>query len=192
MVRKNKNFNIIVAGVGGQGLISLAKIIAESAFSSGYDIKTSELHGLSQRGGSVKINIRFGQKIYSPLVLKGKADLIIVLESQETLSNIYFSSAKTNFLINNEQTPTLGKTISEKKLVKEMKIFSNNFELVSAGETCQKELKTSAPTGIFLLSLALQKKLLPLSEKSILKAIKKILPKKYWEVNLKAFELSKK
>jgi len=114
MVRKNKNFNIIVAGVGGQGLISLAKIIAESAFSSGYDIKTSELHGLSQRGGSVKINIRFGQKIYSPLVLKGKADLIIVLESQETLSNIYFSSAKTNFLINNEQTPTLGKTISEK------------------------------------------------------------------------------
>ena len=60
----NKNFNIIVNGVGGQGVITLLSLIAEAAFVEGYDIKSSELHGLSQRGGSVETHIRFGKKIF--------------------------------------------------------------------------------------------------------------------------------
>lgn len=71
--------NIIIAGIGGQGVITLTRILANAALLDGYDVKTSELHGLSQRGGYVETHIRFGKKIYSPLVMPGKADLIIDL-----------------------------------------------------------------------------------------------------------------
>ena len=77
------NFNIIVNGVGGQGVITLLSLIAEAAFVEGYDIKSSELHGLSQRGGSVETHIRFGKKVNSPLIPNGKADLILSLETLE-------------------------------------------------------------------------------------------------------------
>lgn len=190
-MRKNIKNNIIISGVGGQGLISLAKIIAESAFMSNYDVKTSELHGLSQRGGSVKIDVRFGKKIYSPLIPQGKADLVLSLESQESLASAYFSCSKTIFLINQEQTPTMGKSISEKEVIKKLKQVSKNIFLFPASQICKKELKTSAPAGVFLLSLALHKGLIHLSEKSLVQAIKKVLAKKYWEVNLKAIKLAK-
>ena len=89
---QNKNqFNIVIVGTGGQGLITLLQVLAEAAVFSGLDIKTSELHGLSQRGGSVEVHIRFGKKIYSPLVAQGEADLVIALEMQESvLRNLVF------------------------------------------------------------------------------------------------------
>ena len=71
------NFNIIISGIGGQGIITLTRILAEAALLQGLDVKTSELHGLSQRGGSVETHIRFGRNIFSPLVRQGSADLII-------------------------------------------------------------------------------------------------------------------
>ena len=92
-------FNIVIVGTGGQGLITLLQIIAEAALASGFDVKTSELHGLSQRGGSVEVHIRFGKKIYSPMVPQGKADLIVALEMQESLKASYFANRKTTFLI---------------------------------------------------------------------------------------------
>ena len=67
-----KNFNIVITGVGGQGLITLLDVISKAAFNKGLDIKTSELHGLSQRGGSVSVYIRFGKKVYSPMIPKHK------------------------------------------------------------------------------------------------------------------------
>ena len=72
-----KPFNIVIAGTGGQGIITLISIINEAIFIDGYDIKSSELHGLSQRGGGVEAFIRFGKKVYSPLFSFGKADLVL-------------------------------------------------------------------------------------------------------------------
>ncbi len=189
---KENKFNIIISGVGGQGLISLAKIIAQAAFESGFDVKTSELHGLSQRGGSVKTEIRFGKKIYSPLVSQGKADLIISLEEQEALAGIYYANKQTNFLINQLQTPTLGKSVSEKEILTALKKFSKNIYLVPAKKICQKEIGSGQTAGVFLLGLAMAKKILPLPEKSVIKAIKKVLPEKYWQMNQKALLLGKK
>src|SRR4030043_1968187 len=99
MAKKIDQFNMVITGVGGQGLLTLLQIISEAAVSEDHDIRTSELHGLSQRGGSVEVHIRFGKKIYSPMVAQGKADLILSLESQESLRGAYFANAKTKFLI---------------------------------------------------------------------------------------------
>ena len=91
-MNNNKNFNIVIVGTGGQGLITLLQILAEAALIEKFDVKTSELHGLSQRGGSVEVHIRFGKKIHSPLVAQASADLILALEAQETLKASTFAN----------------------------------------------------------------------------------------------------
>jgi len=185
-------FNLIINGVGGQGLITLLKIISIAAQKEDYDLKTSELHGLSQRGGSVEVHIRFGKKIYSPLVSQGKADLVISLESQESLNGLHYSSSQTTFLVNQYKTPTFTKDLSEKEILGVVKKISKNVFLIPASQICQKEFRSEVVAGIYLLGLAFSKKLLPLNPNSITSAIKKIIPGKYRELNLKAFNLAKK
>lgn len=195
-MRKNiKEFNIVIVGTGGQGLITLLDIIAEAALLEGFDIKTSELHGLAQRGGSVEVHITFGKKVFSPLVNQGEANLIIALEIQESLSACYYSSkkSKTTFLINDFIVPISGiKPKKSKQILKELEKFSQEAILVSASDICQKELGSNIVAGIYLLSLAVFKKILPLKPNSILKAIQSKIPKKYLELNKKTFELAKK
>jgi len=186
-----KDFNMVIVGTGGQGLITLLQILAEAAVSEGYDVKTSELHGLSQRGGSVEVHLRFGKKIHSPLISQGKADLILGLEMQETVRAYPFANPETNFLINKQIVAIpLVNNLTEEKILKQLKKISRNIFLVPAAEICQKELGKSVVAGIYLISLASFKKLIPLKPSSILKALKKIIPEKYLELNLKAFELA--
>lgn len=188
-----KDFNIVIVGTGGQGLITLLQIIAEAALASGFDLKTSELHGLSQRGGSVEVHIRFGEKIYSPLVPQSKADLIVALEMQESLKASYFASVKSMFLINKHFVPIpLQKSLSEQQILTMLKKTTKKIKVVEASEICQKELGTNVVAGIYLLSLAGFKKLIPLEPNSILRAIKKVMPKQYLDLNQKTFALAKK
>jgi len=192
MAEKIKEFNIVIVGTGGQGQITLLQILAEAALLEEYNVKTSELHGLSQRGGSVEVHLRFGKEIYSPLVAQGKADLILGLEMQESLKAYYYANFKTNFLVNKYIVPILlEKVLSEKEILNSLKKVSKNIFLIPATQICQKELGTSVVAGVYLISLAVFKKLIPLNPNSILKVIKKIIPEKYLELNLKAFELAK-
>ena len=186
-----KKFNILIVGTGGQGQITLLQILSAAALSEGYDIKTSELHGLSQRGGSVEVHIRFGKKIFSPLIPQGQADLIIGLEMQECLKACYHANPKTNFLINKHIVPIpLEKTLSEKEILNNLKKVSKNIFLIPAAEICQKELGTNVVAGVYLISLAVFKNLIPIKPTSLFNAIKKIIPEKYLELNLKAFKLA--
>ena len=187
-----KQFNMLIVGTGGQGQITLLQILAEAALFEGKELKTSELHGLSQRGGSVEVHLRFGKKIFSPLVSQGKADLILGLEMQECLKACYYTNPKTDFLINKYFVPIpLQKLLTEKEILKNLKKFSKKVTLIEAANICQKEFGTNIVAGIYLLSLASFKKLIPLKPASILKAIKKIIPEKYLELNLKTFNLAK-
>ncbi|MCJ7786800.1 indolepyruvate oxidoreductase subunit beta [Patescibacteria group bacterium] len=191
MPKNLEKFNIVIVGTGGQGLITLLQIIAEAALFEGYEVRTSELHGLSQRGGSVEVHIRFGQKIYSPLVSQGKADLILGLEMQEALRGIYFANQKTKFLLNKQIISIpLVKNLTETEILKNLKKIGKVI-LVPAAETCQKEFNTNVVAGIYLISLASFKNLIPLKPNSISRAIKKIIPEKYLELNLKTFKLAK-
>jgi len=187
-----KQFNMMVTGIGGQGLITILQIISEAALNEGYDIKTSELHGLSQRGGSVEVYIRFGKKVYSPLIPQGKADLIIGMEAQEALKGIYFANSKTTFLVNKNITPIpLKKPLSEEEILKNIKKLSKKVFLIPAKEICKEKLGTDVVSGIYLLSWAVFKKIIPLESSSILKAIKKIIPVRHLELNVKTFNLAK-
>jgi len=186
-----KDFNVIITGTGGQGLITLLQIIAKAALAEKSEVRTSELHGLSQRGGSVEVHIRFGREIYSPLVSQGNADLVLGLEMQETLKGLYFANKQTKFLINKHIVSIpLKKSLSEKEILNNIKKVSGSVLVVPALQVCQEKLAAGVVAGIYLVSLAAFKKLLPLKPESILLAIKKTIPAKYLELNLKAFKLA--
>jgi len=188
-----KDFNIVIVGTGGQGLITLLKILAEAAMLQGFDVRTSELHGLSQRGGSVECHIRFGKKVFSPLVEAGGADLIIALEQNEALRACYYGSRqKTIFLLNklNIFTPaSSGKTLTIDRISGDLKKFSKIVILLDGSEIVKKETGAIVATGIYMLGYAIHDSLIPLKEKFILEAMKGIIKEKYLELNLKIFNL---
>ncbi len=107
----------------------------------GYDVISSELHGFAQRGGSVEVHIKFGKKIFSPMVSQGKADLVLGLEEQETLNGIYFANSKTNFLINQYVFPIPAeKPLSEKEILNKLKKISKGIIGFPAEKICQEKL----------------------------------------------------
>lgn len=186
----NKVFNIIINGVGGQGVITLLSLIDQAAFVEEYDVRSSELHGLSQRGGSVETHIRFGKKVYSPLIPNGKADLIISLEMLEALRETTKSGKQTKFLVNEFVSPFQG-SLTKEDIKKQLGELKNEMYMVSASEICKEKLQNEVVSTIYLLGYAVYKKLIPLREESVLKAIENIVPKKYQELNIKAFQLAK-
>jgi len=185
-----KTFNLIVNGVGGQGVVTLLSLIDEAAFVDGYDVRSSELHGLSQRGGSVETHIRFGKKVYSPLIPNGRADLIISLEMLEGLRETAKSGKQTKFLVNEFVSPFIG-SLTKEEIKKQLEALKNELHLVDASEICKEQLQNEVVSTIYLLGYAVYNKLIPLTEEAVLKAIENIVPEKYKELNIKAFKLSK-
>ena len=194
-----KEFNVVLTGVGGQGVLTLGMIIAEAALKQEYDVRTTELHGLAQRGGSIPVHVRFGKKMYTPLILEGEADLIISLEPLESLRSCYYGSKqhKTIFLIDNDPLVPLSVSVlgekypSIKEIEKNLKDFSKKVIILNASEIVKKETGNEIAANIYLLGYAFSKKLIPLKEKFILKAMEEVAPK-YFEANKKVFELGMK
>jgi len=172
--------------------MTLLKVLSEAAFVSGFDVKTSELHGLSQRGGSVSVYIRFGDKVWSPLVPQGQADLIIALEQQEALNGLYFANKETVFLVNQYETPTMAQTANQVEIEAELRKITEKVNFLAASEICQKELDAEVVSGVYILGYAAYHNFLPIKLEAIEEAIKKTIPEKYWEINFKVLELSKK
>ncbi len=83
-------FNIVIAGVGGQGVLLASKVLAESALASGMDVKQNEVHGMAQRGGSVISFVRIGKEVFSPVVIPGTADILISFEPLEALRYVHY------------------------------------------------------------------------------------------------------
>ncbi len=187
----SKVFNCVIVGTGGQGLITLLEVLSEAAIQSGLDAKTSELHGLSQRGGSVEVHIRFGKKVFSPMVAALGADLIVGLEMQECLKAAYFANEETQYLINEAIVPIPGKdSLAKEEIIKNLQKFTKKIEVVNAGEICQKELGSAAVAGVYLLCRAAFEKMIPLLPETMLEAIKASVAPKHLDVNIKAWELA--
>ena len=95
--------NILLVGVGGQGTILASKILTSALMKAGYDVKMSEIHGMSQRGGSVSTQVRYGDKVYSPIVGKGSADVIVAFEEMEALRWLDHLKIGGKMVINDHQ-----------------------------------------------------------------------------------------
>lgn len=183
----DKTFNLIITGVGGQGIITLLQIIDEAAFVEGYEVRSSELHGLSQRGGSVEAHVRFGKKVFSPMVANGKADLIFALEALEGLRESAKAGEQTKLLINEYFFPLMG-SLPNEEILKSLQ-SKKNLHMVQASKICKEKLQNEIVCTLYMLGYAVNKKLMPLKPESVLRAIKNIVPLKYQELNIKAFKL---
>lgn len=187
---KKENFNLIIVGVGGQGQLTLLNILQEAALNENLEIKTSELHGLSQRGGAVEVQARFGKNIFSPLVCQGDGDLILALEMQEALRGLYYASEKTEYLVNDLIIPIAGEIpLKKEEILEKIQTFTKKIRILEASKICKEKFGNEILGGIFMLGYGVKNKLLPLKKESMVKAIKKVIPKKHLSLNLEAFNL---
>ncbi|QZY56874.1 indolepyruvate oxidoreductase subunit beta [Crassaminicella profunda] len=99
--------NILLVGVGGQGTILASKILSTGLMEAGYDVKMSEIHGMSQRGGSVTTQVRFGEEVYSPIIGKGEADILVSFEVMEALRWLDHLKPNGKMVINDYKIPSV-------------------------------------------------------------------------------------
>ena len=99
----SKIISVMIAGVGGQGTVLASKILGLAAMKAGLDVKQSEIHGMSQRGGSVVTHVRFGDKVHSPLVTKGNADVIMAFEELEALRYLPYLKKTGSIIVNTQK-----------------------------------------------------------------------------------------
>jgi indolepyruvate ferredoxin oxidoreductase beta subunit len=183
--------NIILSGVGGQGILSIAAIIDIAALDNGLNIKQSEVHGMSQRGGAVQSHVRISDKeIFSDLIPLGKADVIISVEPMELLRYLPYLKKKGVLITDSNPFVNIRNYPELKDLYKEIKSHSNTI-LIDAKKIA-KDLGNSKATNIVLLGAA--SSILPLSDESIKKAIKTLFERKGERIvqkNIEAFEIGK-
>ncbi len=103
----SKTTNILLVGVGGQGTILASKILSTGLINAGYDVKMSEVHGMAQRGGSVTTQVRYGEKVYSPIIGKGQANIIVAFEKMEAMRWIDYLNLNGKLVVNDYQIPSV-------------------------------------------------------------------------------------
>ncbi len=182
--------NILITGVGGQGVITLKKVLSYASIKEARFFRASEVHGLSQRGGSVSVHFRFGKKVNSPLIGRAKADLIIGLDLLEAARAVNFASANSIYLANDYFIPFFQlSTFVKEDFLKITKPITKNIFIVEATKICQERLKSSVFESIFLLGFAFSKKLIPFRKDSLMFGIGKSVPNKFIKQNKEAFNL---
>lgn len=186
---KEKPFNLLIVGYGGQGILSLAEIIAKAAFTQGFNVKQTEMHGLAQRFGSLQCCVRFGTKVYSPLIKKGDADLIIALDLLEAARVLDFASKEKTVILtdNTALSPNPFENLNAKFIINELKKNAKIVKIVDASKVVEKLTGETAMTNVFLLGYALKKKFLPLKQEIVWKTITQKIRPEFLERNKKVF-----
>ena len=179
--------NILVAGVGGQGIILAGKLIAQAAIASGLDVKTSEIHGMAQRGGSVTTHVRFGEKIFSPVIDPGNADFLLAFEKLEGLRYMEFLKSKGTVVLNNQAIAPLPVAIGlETYPEAPEKQIAARFSLVLIDAASEAEALGNLRVANVVMIGALAH-YLPLPAAAWEEAIKASVPVRFLEINRRAF-----
>ena len=176
--------NILICGVGGQGTVLAAKVLSQAAVSSGKRVLSAETIGMAQRGGSVVSHVRIGENLFSPLIPKGQADVIIAFEATEAVRSIEYLKKDGMVIVNKKVVqPTTasltGKTFEEGAMIEYL-------ESVAKTEQACEDLKSSKVVNMVLLGAACKTGVI---ERDELKAAVKLLVKPdFYELNCKAID----
>jgi len=179
--------NILLVGVGGQGTILASKILSEGLAQAGYDVKMSEIHGMSQRGGNVSTQIRFGEKVYSPIIGKGEADVIVAFEKMEALRWIEYLKKGGKMVINDFEIPSVpiqqGVAKYPEGILDEL-VHKAKVSVFKAGEIAA-QLGNSKTMNVVLLGALIKAMDIPGIDWE--EVIKSNVKKGFEEINIKAF-----
>ena len=184
--------NVMIVGVGGQGSLLASKLLGKLLLTKGYDIKVSEVHGMSQRGGSVVTYVRFGDKVYSPIIDKGEADFIVSFEMLEAARYTEFLKPNGKIIANTQQINPMpvitGAAEYPAKL--EEKIKSAGVDLVAVDALSLAE-QAGSSKAVNIVLMGILSKYFDFTEDEWNKAIESSVPPKFLELNKKSFALGR-
>lgn len=183
-----KNKNILLVGVGGQGTILVSKILSTGLLQAGYDVKMSEIHGMAQRGGSVSTQVRYGEKVYSPIIGIGDADILVSFETMESIRWLEFLKPEGVAVINEHEIPSApilsGKVAYPQGIIESIK-EKVKTKVINAAEISE-QLGNSKVMNVVLLGVLIKSmNLMDIDWESI---IKELVKDKFVEINIKALK----
>ena len=181
--------NIMIVGVGGQGTLLASRILGNAFISEGFDVKVSEVHGMSQRGGSVVTYVKYGDKVFSPIVDKGTADVILAFELLEAYRALPYLKKGGKIIVNTQ-------TIDPMPVITGAMSYPENIEgkLKTVADTTAVDARALAEKAgnikaVNVVLIGLVAKNTDISYDKWVEIIRSTVPEKFLEVNLKAFDL---
>lgn len=183
------NKNILLVGVGGQGTILVSKILSTGLLEAGYDVKMSEIHGMAQRGGSVSTQVRYGEKVYSPIIGIGDADILVSFETMETLRWLEYLKPNDGIVVLNDyeipSAPILSGKAEYPTEVIDIIEQKAKTTVIKAAEIAE-ELGNSKVMNVVLLGALI--KSMNLTDIDWEKVIKDLVKDKFVDINIKAIQ----
>lgn len=186
----NQITNILLVGVGGQGILLASEILSEAAMLAGFDVKKSEIHGMSQRGGSVVSHVRFGSQVFSPIVPEGEGDILFGFELMETVRSLPLLKPGGSVVANDLQisppSVLMGQEAYPELLADRIRERFSDFLLVDGQKLAIDAGNVRAANTVLLGAVS---KRLDIAEECWLKALEKMVPAKAVDVNKRAFQM---
>lgn len=184
--------NIMIVGVGGQGSLLASKMLGKLLLSQGYDVKVSEVHGMSQRGGSVVTYVRYGEKVYSPVIDKGTADFIISFEKLEAARWIPYLKKGGKIIMSTQEIDPMpvitGAAQYPENLVEKMRDAGADVDAIDALDLA---LQAGSSKAVNLVLMGRFSRYFEASQEAWTEALEASVPPKFLELNKKAFALGR-
>ncbi|MCQ2404559.1 MAG: indolepyruvate oxidoreductase subunit beta [Clostridia bacterium] len=185
-----KTTSVMIVGVGGQGSLLASKLLGKLLCDEGYDVKVSEVHGMSQRGGSVVTYVRFGDKVYSPVITEGEADFIVSFEKLEAARYASCLKEGGTVIVNTQEIAPMpvivGATVYPSAILDEMTAKGIHVDAMDALSLAEQAGSSKAVNIVLMGRLA---KYFDIPKDKWIAAIEKSVAEKFVEMNKKAFEL---
>ena len=184
-----KTKNIMIVGVGGQGTVLTSRILGALTIDAGYDVKLSEIHGMAQRGGSVVTFVRYGDKVYEPIVEEGQADVLIAFERLEALRYAHFLKKGGAIVVNDQRIDPMSVVIgAEKYPVSIMERLERKYKVFPVDAV--EEAKKLGNSKVFnLIVLGVVAGHMDFSKEAWFHVIRNTVPESSVNINMKAFEI---
>ncbi|HEX2926858.1 MAG TPA: indolepyruvate oxidoreductase subunit beta [Ruminiclostridium sp.] len=183
-----KKLNLLIVGVGGQGTLLASRILGTVALKMNFDVKVSEVHGMSQRGGSVVTYVKYGDKVYSPLIEKGEADLIIAFEQLEALRWIEYLSKDGKMIVNEQEIDPMPVIIGKAKYPENIQDTLKASHSIYSLDALKIAGECGTIKAVNIVLLGVMARLAGIEKNIFIEAINEVVPAKVLNVNLKAFE----
>ncbi len=187
-----KTKNVMIVGVGGQGSLLASKLLGHLLMSQGYDVKVSEVHGMSQRGGSVVTYVRYGDAVYSPVIDKGEADYIVSFEALEAARWMAYLKEGGVIVTNTQQIDPMpvitGAMKYPEDVIGKMKAAGINVDALDCLKLAEEAGSSKAVNVVLLGRLSHH---FDIDEEAWMASLEAIVPSRFLEMNKKAFELGK-
>lgn len=187
-----KNTSIMIVGVGGQGTLLASKLLGRLMTDEGYDVKVSEVHGMSQRGGSVVTYVKFGEKVYSPIIDKGEADYIISFEKIEAARYASCLKEGGKIIVNTQEVDPMPVIIGAAEYPSNvLESLENKGVSIDGMDALSLALKAGSPKSVNIVLMGRLSKYFDIPEEKWLAKLEEIVAPKFLEMNKKAFALGR-